>query len=89
MAIGLTLSFSVLIVFALSLIFYGAVIGEAALDAIATAAEAHDALVVSDEVYREIWYDEPPPLTISAPPMRMLGSMPSAQPTPVERIAVG
>lgn len=34
MAIGLTLSFSVLIVFALSLIFYGAVIGEALADAL-------------------------------------------------------
>lgn len=39
----------------------GAVIGADALRAIAEAARERGILVVSDEVYREIWYNEPPP----------------------------
>jgi aspartate/methionine/tyrosine aminotransferase len=39
----------------------GAVIDEKTLTAIARAAEKHDALVVSDEVYRELWFESPPP----------------------------
>jgi len=39
----------------------GAVIDETTLDAIARAAEEHDALVISDEVYRELWFESPPP----------------------------
>lgn len=39
----------------------GAVIDDATLTAIAHAAEEHDALVVSDEVYRELWFESPPP----------------------------
>jgi len=39
----------------------GAVIDNKTLDAIARAAEEHDALVVSDEVYGELWFDERPP----------------------------
>ena len=39
----------------------GSVIDEHSLDAIARAAEEHGVLVVSDEVYRELWFDVPPP----------------------------
>ena len=39
----------------------GAVIDAATLTGIARAAEEHGALVVSDEVYRELWYEAPPP----------------------------
>jgi aspartate aminotransferase len=38
----------------------GATIDEASLRAVCTAAAERDILVVSDEVYREIWYDAPP-----------------------------
>ncbi|MGZ8795781.1 MAG: pyridoxal phosphate-dependent aminotransferase [Thermoanaerobaculia bacterium] len=46
----------------------GAVIGDATLDAIASAAGTHDALVVSDEVYRELWFEEPPPSMLGRSP---------------------
>ena len=39
----------------------GAVIDEQTLREIAQLADEHDCLVVSDEIYREIWYDTPPP----------------------------
>ena len=39
----------------------GAVIDESALTTIARRAEESDTLVVCDEVYRELWYDEAPP----------------------------
>ncbi len=39
----------------------GSVVDEKTLDAIARAAEDHDALVVSDEVYGQLWFDAPPP----------------------------
>lgn len=39
----------------------GAVVDDKTLTAIARAAEKHDALVVSDEVYRELWFESPPP----------------------------
>ena len=38
----------------------GATLPADTLHAIAERAKEHDALVVSDEVYRELWYDEPP-----------------------------
>ena len=39
----------------------GSVVDDKTLTAIARAAENHDALVVSDEVYRELWFESPPP----------------------------
>ncbi len=48
----------------------GAVIDEKTLTAVARAAEKHDALVVSDEVYRELWFETFPP--------SMLGRSPNA-----------
>ncbi len=39
----------------------GAVLPGATLQAIARAAEERGVLVVSDEIYREIWYESPPP----------------------------
>ncbi len=39
----------------------GSVIDAKTLDAIARAAEKHNVLVVSDEVYRELWFESPPP----------------------------
>jgi aspartate/methionine/tyrosine aminotransferase len=38
----------------------GSIVPRATLQAISAAARAAGALVVSDEIYREIWYDEPP-----------------------------
>lgn len=46
----------------------GAVIDEPALRAIAAMADAHDCLVVFDEIYREIWYDAPPPSMMGMSP---------------------
>ena len=46
----------------------GAVIDEATLRAIAAMADAHDCLVVFDEIYREIWYDAPPPSMMGMSP---------------------
>lgn len=46
----------------------GAVIDDATLTAIARAAEEHGALVVSDEVYGELWYDTPPPSMLGRSP---------------------
>ena len=48
----------------------GAVIDEQAMTTIARRAEEHDALVVCDEVYRELWFDARPP--------SMLGRSPNA-----------
>lgn len=39
----------------------GAVVDDKTMAAIARATETHDALVVSDEVYGELWFDAPPP----------------------------
>lgn len=39
----------------------GAVLPRATLEAIARAAEERGVLVVSDEIYREIWFEAPPP----------------------------
>lgn len=39
----------------------GSVIDDKTMAAMARAAEKHDVLVVSDEVYRELWFDAPPP----------------------------
>jgi aspartate aminotransferase len=46
----------------------GAVIGDRTLTAIARAAAEHDALVVSDEVYRELWFEKPPPSMLGRSP---------------------
>lgn len=39
----------------------GTVVDEPTLRAIAALAEEHDCLVLADEIYREIWYEAPPP----------------------------
>jgi len=39
----------------------GAVIDDATLRTIAALADDHDCIVISDEIYREIWYGSPPP----------------------------
>jgi aspartate/methionine/tyrosine aminotransferase len=39
----------------------GSVVDETTLDKIAQLADERDLIVVSDEVYREIWYESPPP----------------------------
>ncbi|HUP44566.1 MAG TPA: pyridoxal phosphate-dependent aminotransferase [Thermoanaerobaculia bacterium] len=46
----------------------GAVVDEPALRAIAALADEHDCLVVFDEIYREIWYEEEPPTMIGMSP---------------------
>ena len=46
----------------------GAVVDEKTLRAISEIAEEHDSLVLADEIYREIWYDSPPPSMVSMGP---------------------
>ena len=46
----------------------GAVVDEETLRAIAAIAEENDCLVLADEIYREIWYDAPPPSMVSMGP---------------------
>jgi aspartate/methionine/tyrosine aminotransferase len=46
----------------------GAVIDEQTLRAIAALADAHGCLIVFDEIYREIWYEAPPPSMMGMSP---------------------
>lgn len=46
----------------------GSVVDEETLRAIAAIAEENGCLVLSDEIYREIWYDAPPPSMIGMSP---------------------
>lgn len=46
----------------------GSVVDEKTLRAIASIAEENNCLVLSDEIYREIWYDSPPPSMIGMGP---------------------
>lgn len=46
----------------------GAVLSKETLEAIARAAEERGVLVVSDEIYHEIWYDTPPPTMLGMSP---------------------
>jgi aspartate/methionine/tyrosine aminotransferase len=48
----------------------GRVLTRAELEGIAAIARAADCLVISDEVYEEIWYDEPPVSIATLPGMR-------------------
>jgi aspartate aminotransferase len=48
----------------------GAVLGEDEMEAIADLAEAHDLMVLSDETYEEIYYDERPRSVIEFPRLR-------------------